>query len=238
MDLFLLKTLITLMSQIFTLYTYTPWDGLKTNELSQVRLLSLKSILKSFPVIEKDFFDDLKSRINDNLHYSITPSIRRIVGPNNEDYDISSFNFIWALDDQNRMYQFLFQNIKKKDNLQSILVALAPPELGKLFSEYKEEVIHRIFSLLNKPSKIKFLMILIHKGKSLAQEPQTLQYYNKNREKFKFLNNLGNMPNIRGEWFPAYQPRCPVCNTYMKDLDGYKVGLGKLICPKCGFEKV
>ena len=109
------------------------------------------------PVIEKDFFDDLKSRINDNLHYSITPSIRRIVGPNNEDYDISSFNFIWALDDQSRMYQFLFQNIKKNDNLQSILVALAPPELGKLFSEYEEEVNHRIFSLLNKPSKIKFL---------------------------------------------------------------------------------
>ena len=220
MDLFLLKTLITLMSQFFTLYTYTPWDGLKTNELSQVRLLSLKSILKSFQVIEKEFFDDLKSIINDYVHYSITPCIRRIVGPNNEDYDISSFNFIWAFDDQNRMYQFLFQNIKKKDNLQAILVALAPPELGKLFSKYKEKAIHRIFSLLNKPSKIKFLMILIHKGK------------------FKFINSLENMPNIRGDWYLSFDPRCPICNEFMNGLDHYKIGLGKLVCPKCGFEKV
>ena len=110
--------------------------------------------------------------------------------------------------------------------------------MGKLFSEYKEKAIHRIFSLLNKPSKIKFLMILIHKGKSLAEEQQTLQYYKENKGKFKFINSLGNMPNIRGDWYLSFDPRCPICNEFMNGLDHYKIGLGKLVCPKCGFEKV
>ena len=45
------------MNDFFSIYTHTPWDNLRKNELIEVRLFSLKSIFKSFPVIESMFFD-------------------------------------------------------------------------------------------------------------------------------------------------------------------------------------
>ena len=88
-------------------------------------------------------------------------TIRRITGPNAEDYDISTFNFLWAYDDQNRMYQLLFQKTEEKKKSQAILAALAPPELERLFAQFKSEALHRILSLLNTPKIIKFLIITI-----------------------------------------------------------------------------
>ena len=120
-------------NQFFTIHTFTPWDGQNTNQLTQVKLLSLKSVFDSFPVIEKRFFNDLALNTANNAHYSWTLSIKRIVGPNNEDYDITNFNFVWAMDDQRRMYQFLFQKVAEtREASQGVLVALAPPELAKL----------------------------------------------------------------------------------------------------------
>ncbi|MFX0187496.1 MAG: hypothetical protein ACFE8A_07150 [Candidatus Hodarchaeota archaeon] len=226
------------MSSFFVIYTETPWDGLNTNELTQVRLLSLKSLFKSFPIVEKEFFDDLLSKAYNYDHYSITKSIKRIIGPNKEDYDISSFNFIWAFDNKNRMYQFLFQNVNKKDNLRAILVALAPPELAKLFEHHQNKAIVRVLSLLNTPSKVNFLMILTPKGKSLAEEQQIFEYYKRNMGKFKFINKLKTMPNIRGDWFPSNEPRCPICNTFLTEIQDYRIGFGKLVCPQCGYKKV
>lgn len=238
MDLFLLKTLITLMSQFFTLYTYTPWDGLKTNELSQIRLLSLKSVFKSYPVIEQPFFDDLSSKISDYVQYSKMKTIKRIVGPQNEEYSISNWSLIWAFDKERRVYQFLLQNVIEKEEKKAILVALAPPELVKLLSQYGKGAILRTLSILNDPSAIKFLMILYAKGKSIAEEQKDLTFNKRYLENLRRADLLRSMPNIRGDWFPSYQPKCPVCNSFMTELDGYKVGFGKLICTKCGYEKI
>ena len=63
-------------------------------------------------------------------------TIKRIVGPQNEDYDISNWSFIWAFDKDMRMYQFLFQYVIEEEKSHAVLVALAPPELAKLFSKY------------------------------------------------------------------------------------------------------
>ncbi|MHA1293703.1 MAG: hypothetical protein ACTSQJ_13675 [Promethearchaeota archaeon] len=226
------------MNQFFIVHTQTPWDNLKTQQLTQVRLLSLKEIFKSFPVIEKEFFDDLLSKVYSYNHYSWIKCIKRVIGPNNEDYDISYWNFLWAYDIQGRMYQFLFQKVKGGKTLsQSILVALAPPELGKLFDDYKKEAIHRILSLLNTPSKIKFLMILAPKGKSIAEQNQIFQINKKYLEKLRYIKTLANIPNIQGYWFPNFAPRCPICNELLVGIENYRIGFGKLICPRCGYEK-
>ncbi len=227
------------MTDFFSVYTYTPWDGLNTNQLTQIRLLSLKNIFKKFPVIEQVFFDDLISKVYDNNHYSWSQTIKRIVGPNNEDYNIADWNFVWAFDDQRRMFQFLFQKIKKEEIPQGILVALAPPELGQLLVDYKSEALLKTLSLLNMPSKIKFLMILAPKGKSLAEEQQVFQFNREYLDKMRFINTIGKMPNIKGQWFPAYEPKCPICNELMTNISGldYKVGFGQLICTKCGYKK-
>lgn len=219
------------MSDYFELFTYTPWDGMKTTELTQVKVFSLKSVFKTFPIIESSFFDDLALNTNKHAHYSYQECIKRIVGPKNEDYDISNWNFVWAYDDQNRIFQLLFQ----KEKEQGILVAIAPPELVKLFSEHGKGAILRTLSLLNSPSKIKFLMILAPKGQSIAQERQLFQVNREQVEKLKFFNTLQKTPNIAGQWFPYFKPKCPICNALMVDLKDYNVGFGQLICPNCGY---
>ena len=226
------------MKQFFSINTYTPWDGLNTNLLASVKMLSLKSVFKTFPVIEPEFFDDLLSNVYKNNHYSFTSSIKRIVGPDKEDYDIISWNFVWAMDNERRMYQFLFQKVEEEEKSFGVLVALAPPELAKLFSDFKKEAILRILSLLNNPSQIKFLMILAPKGKSLAEEQQLFQINKKDIEKVKFVNDLKNIPNIRGDWFLSHQPKCPICNGLLRELEDYNIGFGKLICSQCGYKKI
>ncbi|MFW9880517.1 MAG: hypothetical protein ACFFG0_46200, partial [Candidatus Thorarchaeota archaeon] len=176
----------------FTLYTFTPWDSLNLKTLTEVKLYSLKNIFKTFPVIETEFFDDIFSNLYKFSHYSLFESIKRIVGPNAEDYNIEPWNFVWGMDDKRRLYQLLMQKLEEK----AILVALAPPELGKLFKQYKNEAIIRTLSLINNPKKMKFLMVLAPKGKSIAEEQQLLHVNKKDLEKLKFNNMLKQMPNI------------------------------------------
>jgi len=224
------------MNDFFSVFTYTPWDNLNTKLLTEVKLLSLKSITKTFPVIEPEFFDDILSNLYNFKHYSWVQCIKRIVGPNNEDYDIAPWNFIWAMDNEGRIFQFLIQKEKKefKDS-QATLVALAPPELGKLFNQYKEGAISRTLSLLNNPKKLKFLMVLAPKGKSIAEEQQLIQVDKKILEKLKHINKLKQMPNIKGQWFPAAEVKCPICNGPLTEISDYQVGF---VCPQCGFKKV
>ncbi|MFW9998990.1 MAG: hypothetical protein ACFE9Q_07340 [Candidatus Hodarchaeota archaeon] len=221
--------------EYYNIFTLTPWDNLETNKLTQIRVLSLKSVFKRFPVIEPVFFEDLSSKVNTNYQYSWIESIKRVTGPKNEDYDTTHFNFLWAFDVQNRMFQFLFQ----KEDTQGILAGLAPPELAKLFTKYGKEAILRTLSLLNDPSKIKFLMILAAKGKSIAQERQLFQLNKKQYNKIKFIDTLKSQPNISGIWYPSYEPRCPICNELLMDLSGldFRVALRQLICPRCGYKK-
>jgi hypothetical protein len=226
------------MNQLFSIYTYTPWDKLNVNKLTKIRILSLKSIFKSFPIIESAFFEDLISNLSKSQHYSRIEGIKRILGPNNEDYDIIPWLFLWGMDTQRRIYQFLLQKteFENKDS-QAVLVALAPPELGKLFSKYKEKAILRTFSLLNNPREMKFVIVLLPKGKSIAKDQQFIKASKSDLDKLKFINSLKKMPNIKGEWFPSFDPRCPVCNGIMTELKDYKVGLKKIVCPQCGYEK-
>ena len=224
------------MNNFFSVFTYTPWDSLNINLLTEVKLLSLKKIIKTFPVIEPGFFDDLRSNMYKYNHYSWVESIKRIVGPENEDYDIKPWIFIWGMDQDGRMFQFLLQNIieESKDS-QAILVALAPPELAKLFEQHKEGAVLRTLSLLNSPKKMKFLMVLAPKGKSIAEEQRLLQINKQDLERLKFVNNLKHMPNIKGQWFPTYDVKCPICNGLLTQVYAPKVGL---ICQLCGFKKV
>ena len=220
------------MSNFFKIYTLTPWDSLNSKILTEVKLYSLKDIFKTFPVIEPEFFDDILSNLYQFKHYSWVESIKRIVGPNAEDYDIKPWNFVWGMDDERRIYQLLIQKIEEK----AILVALAPPELGKLFKQYKKEAILRTLSLLNNPNKMKFLMVLAPKGKSIAEEQQLLQVNKKDLEKLKFNNILKQMPNIKGEWILTHSPRCSNCKREITEIKGLNVGFLKFKCPYCGHQ--
>ncbi|MFX1374908.1 MAG: hypothetical protein ACFFA0_03770 [Promethearchaeota archaeon] len=223
----------------FSIFTLTPWDSLNLKTLTEVKLYSMKNIFKTFPVIESSFFGDILSLLYKFKHYSWVESIKRIVGPGGEDYDIKPWNLVWGMDIERRVFQFLFQKVKNefKDS-QAILVALAPPELGKLFKEHKTEAIIRTLSLLTNPQKMKFLMILAPKGKSIAEEQQLLNINKNDLEKLKFNKMLKEMPNIKGQWFPEYSPLCPNCKKLITQIKGFNVGLLKFKCPYCGYEKI
>ena len=226
------------MSSFFSVFTFTPWDSLKLKSLTEVKLYSLKNIFKTFPVIEPEFFDDLLSNLYKFNHYSWIESIKRIVGPKNEDYDIKLWNFVWGMDSERRIFQFLFQKVQNElKGSQVTLVGLAPPEISILFNQYKKEAILRILSLLNNPKRMKFLMVLAPKGKSIAEEQQLLQVNKNDSEKLKYNNILKQLPNIKGQWFPEYSPRCPNCNKLITEIKGFNVGFIKLKCPYCGHKK-
>ena len=219
----------------FSIFTLTPWDSLNLKTLTEVKLYSLKNIFKTFPVIEPKFFDDTLSNLYKFKHYSWVESIKRIVGPSGEDYDIEPWNFVWGMDNERRIFQFLFQKVKNElRSSQTTLVALAPPELGKLFKEYKKEAILRTLSLLNNPQKMKFLMVLAPKGKSIAEEQQLIQVNKKELDKLKFINMLKKMPNIKGEWILTQSPRCSNCKKEITEIKGLNVGFLKFTCPYCG----
>ena len=224
------------MSKFFSIYINTPWDKLPDENLTIVKLLSLKTIFQNYPVIEPSFFDDLTSNISNQQHYSWYKSIKRVVGPDREDYEIKNWNFIWAMDNKNRIFQFLFQKVTSGKDSKRILAALAPPELGKLFVQYKADAILRTLSLLNKPEQIKFLIILTPKGKSIAEEQQIIKFNKQDLDELQLINMLKKIPNLQGQWFPNFAPRCPNCNELMIELKGYTVGFGKLICPRCGYK--
>ncbi len=220
------------MNNFFKIYTLTPWDSLNSNELTEVKLLSLKDIFKTFPVVEPEFFDDILSNLYKHKHYSWVESIKRIIGPNAEDYDIEPWNLLWGMDSDRRIYQFLMQKTEEK----AILVALAPPELAKLFIQYKKEAILRILSLLNNPKEMRFLTILAPKGKSIAEEQQLLQVNKSELDKLKFQNMLKKMPNIKGQWFPEYSPCCTNCNRVISQIKGFNLSFLKFTCPYCGYQ--
>ncbi len=221
------------MSNYFKIYTLTPWDSLNSNELTEVKLLSLKNIFNTFPVVEPEFFDDMLSNLYKYKHYSWVESIKRIIGPNSEDYEIEPWNLLWGMDIDRRIYQLLMQKTEEK----AILVALAPPELAKLFTQYKKEAIIKILSLLNNPNMMRFLTVLAPKGKSIAEEQQLLQVNKSDLDKFKFQNILKQMPNIKGQWFPEYSPRCPNCNKLITQIKGLNLAFLKFTCPFCGYQK-
>ena len=132
----------------------------------------------------------------------------------------------------------MFQKIKDAAASHAILVALAPPELAKLFQEHEKGAILRTLSLLNDPKKIRFLTVLGPKGKSIAEEQQLIQVSKTDLNKMKALNYMGKIPNIQGQWFPSFSPQCPICNELLVGMQNYQVGFGQLICPRCGYKKV
>lgn len=225
------------MKELFSVFVYAPWDKLKTKKLTEIRFLSLKSIFDNYPVIETNFFEDLSENIRDNLNYSWFECIKRIVSPSKEDYGIQQWIIIWAMDMENRMYQFLFQKVEDSEESKAVMVGLAPPELAKLFAEYKDSAILKILSLLNDPKKIKFLMVLAPKGISIAKEQQLIQANKNELDKIKFVNSLKDMPNIQGQWFFPRNPMCPDCKGLLIEKINYEKDCQMLICPQCGYER-
>ena len=78
-------------------------------------------------------------------------------------------------------------------------------------------------------------MVLAPKGKSIAEEQQLLQINKKDLEKVQKINTLKQMPNIKGQWFPTFDVKCPICGGPLTQFYNREVGL---VCQRCGFKRV
>ena len=81
-------------------------------------------------------------------------------------------------------------------------------------------------------------MVLIPQGKSIAEKQQLLPLNKDDLEKIKFNNMLKKMSNINGQWFPTFEAKCPICEGMLTEIKDYGVGFGKLVCPKCGYNRM
>ncbi|MFW9969050.1 MAG: hypothetical protein ACFFDF_02540 [Candidatus Odinarchaeota archaeon] len=36
----------------------------------------------------------------------------------------------------------------------------------------------------------------------------------------------------------SYEAKCPICGGMLTEIKGYSIGLAKLVCPKCKYEKM
>ncbi|GAG87288.1 unnamed protein product, partial [marine sediment metagenome] len=54
-------------------------------------------------------------------------------------------------------------------------------------------------------------------------------------DKLKFVNTLRQMPNIKGQWFPTSELKCPICNSPLTQVYSHEVGFK---CQTCGYKKV
>ena len=77
-------------------------------------------IYNKYPVIEAEFFDDLKSNIKNFSHYESISTIKRIIGPNLEDYSIS-IKFIIVPSFNNIYYDIYADTIRPQSVLFSSL---------------------------------------------------------------------------------------------------------------------
>ncbi len=216
----------------FTVSVLNSWDPKRSSKISEVNLLSLKIILGKFPMIEKQFFSDLRDNLKNKPNYFSLRSIKRIVGPQKEDYELADWTLLWGLDFKFRAYQVLIQ--KSKDG-KGTLAAIGPVGLASFFDRMKWNSILPILSLLNSPEKMKFLVTLVPKGESIVKEME--QQKLKSAQVEQIINQWNSMKNVEGQWFPSFKPRCPVCNGSMEELQGYQVGFAKLICPRCGYSR-
>lgn len=215
----------------FKVSLFNTWNPRDVKISSDVNLLSLKYILGKFPKIENKFFEDLKENIKKKPNYFSQDSIKRVVGPEKEEYDISNWFFLWGFDFKKRGYQLLIQIDKEG---KGILAAIGPMELASFFDRMKLNSILPTLSLINSTDKMKFVVFLKPRGDLIIKGLEM-----KGIEKGKIqqiMDYWKTLKNVDGQWFPTFKPRCPRCGRLIEGLHGFEIGFIPLICPKCGYE--
>ena len=212
----------------FKVTVFNTWDPRGVKISSNVNLLSSKFILGKFPKIENRFFEDLNENIKNKPHYFSQESIKKIVGPEKEEYNILDWVFLWGFDFKKRGFQLLIQ---KETEGKGILVAIGPMELASFFDRMKLNSILPTLSLVNSSNKMKFVVLLKPRQESIIEKTQIDKIDSKKLK--EIVNYWKSIKNVNGQWFPKFKPRCSRCGTLIPELQGFEIGFIPLICPRC-----
>jgi hypothetical protein len=217
---------------MFTINCVVSWlQGPQTFQLTDVR-----DIYGTYPTIAKLFFQHLVTNIQTDNRYFAESGLKRIIDSQNQEYEPHQWIFLWAEDFKGRYFYILFSRAAEYGG-NGALAAAGPLEFAEFLRGEGKPAILATLTLLNKKDMIKSVAVVVSSPKEAkeakekrASSPQMQQFSN-------WIDNLKLTPNVKGHWFPAYAPQCPVCNAQLVGLEGYEVGFTQLVCPQCGFTK-
>ena len=186
----------------------------------------------AYPKIEKPFSEITEMPRYENIR--LKAGLLAVSGPDGKSYTADEWIFLWVVDFKERFFQFLI-NRSPQEGGKGIIAAAAPMDLVEFLKNIPNAMVATL-SLINDPEKIKGAMLLVTRPPSYKEKVETEQ-------KMQTLNRFKNWvdvmkatPNVEGQWFPTFAPRCPICNQEMKELEGYNIAFGQIICETCGYK--
>jgi hypothetical protein len=216
---------------MFTINFVVSWlQGPQTLQLTDIR-----DIYGTYPTISKLFFQHIVSNIQSDNRYFAESGLKRIIDSQNQEFEPHQWIFVWAEDFRGRYFYILFSRAADYGG-NGALAAVGPLEFAEFLRGEGKPGVLATLTLLNRADKMKSVAVLVsspkeaQEAKQKAMTPQLQQFSN-------WIDGLKTTPNPKGQWFPAYAPQCPVCNTQLVGLEGYEVGFTSLVCPQCGFSK-
>ncbi len=190
-----------------------------------------KKILGAYPKIEAKFIGDLKKYAKAASNYVIESAILELRTPAGLAVQPENWLLVLGTDAENRPYHFLIE----KEKAGYIISAIGPQDFANFVKETGKPAIGPILALLASPTKMRVLLVYVSYQTKPAWKPEELP-----QTKTPFLQwaqDQKNLPNVNGQWFPAFAPLCPVCNGPLVGLEKYQVGFGQLVCPRCGYKQ-
>ncbi|OLS15735.1 MAG: hypothetical protein RBG13Loki_0629 [Promethearchaeota archaeon CR_4] len=196
-----------------------------------LELKDAKEILDAYPKIDTKFINDLKNYAKTASNYVIESAIMELRTPKGLSVQPDNWLLVLGTDADNRPYQILIE----KEKAGYMISAFGPLDFVNFVTETGKSAIGPILALLASPKKMRILLVYVSYQTKPAWKPEELP-----TTKNPFLHWVQDqkaLPNVNGQWFPAFAPLCPVCNNPLVGLEQYQVGFGQLTCPRCGYKK-
>ncbi|MHA1744502.1 MAG: hypothetical protein ACTSWW_00795 [Promethearchaeota archaeon] len=214
-----------------TLLTKTSWQKTQT----KLVLMDMKEAISPYPLIERRYFDDLNALCRSHTTYNVEMGLLQIFNHTNQELNADFWILIWALDFQDRQFQLLIERHPDYEG-RGAIAGVGPNDFLEFLSGMKQNAILPTLTLLNSPEKMKSVVVVVSQPKSYKETRKEKSDYQALGRFQNWINQLKATPNVKGDWFPANAPTCPVCGSPVVGIaDGYKVGFGFLICPECGY---
>jgi len=194
-------------------------------------LKDVKELIGAYPKIQSKFVQDLKTYAKQQSNYIIESAIREVHTPFDMQVEPENWLLVWGIDSEGRPYYLLIE----KEQAGYFLSGAGPDDFAEFLVQTGKDAVGPILALLASPKKMRALMVFVS-----FQQPPALKQAELAKTKSQFLEwaqTQQNLPNVDGQWFPTFAPKCPICNSVLVGLEGYEVGFGQLICPRCGYKQ-
>ena len=200
-------------------------------------LQDITEVMKSYPLIERRFFDDLIELCRTKEHYYVEMGLLQLRREDKKELHADSWILIWAVDFKDRLFQILVERPPENQGKGSI-AALGPVELLEFVSSMKQNAILPTLTLINTPDKMKQVGVIVSRPKSYQQKAKERTKMHAMGRFKSWINDLQSTPNKEGQWFPGDFPKCPSCEGPMVGIqDANNSAYGHMICPQCGYSE-